>query len=121
MIWRWLELACDLQHIWPMNTSLCWLHRSCLGLRRLKTCSKILKRYFTDYVTLKDVIEDVEQKVRPIRILFMSWLLCSRPCHKRIARAGTEDTSRTRRQVDTRPAEGARRPALALVGIGSTV
>ena len=29
-------------------------------------CLKTLKRYFTDYVTLKDVTEDVEQKVRPL-------------------------------------------------------
>ena len=64
-----------MNRIWPMNTSLRWLHRSCLGLRRLKTCSKILKRYFTDSVTLKDVIEDVEQKVRPIRTLFMHVVL----------------------------------------------
>ena len=64
-----------MNRIWPMNTSLCWLHRSCLGLRRLKTCLKTLKRYFTDSVTLKDVIEDVEQKVRPIRTLFMHVVL----------------------------------------------
>ena len=42
-------------------------------------CLKTLKRYFTDYVTLKDVTEDVGQKVRPLASscnLFLRFYLC---------------------------------------------